>query len=82
MDKTTIIGASAIIILLIIFVCLVSYHAVISEDALQQCTDRGFDYFDDFEISYFTNKALGVKCAYASYTRKDIDAEGQAVIVG
>ena len=46
-----------------------------AENALIQCTDRGFDYADSYDKPILSQQATGVKCAYVSYEQKDVDVQ-------
>lgn len=41
------------------------FQPYIAEDALQQCREEGFDFYEKYQAQPFSKKALGVTCGYA-----------------
>jgi hypothetical protein len=54
----------------------VEYNPIRSEDALQQCMSRGFDYAESY-MGFLRTKAYGVKCGYSTIERKDVEIKSQ-----
>jgi hypothetical protein len=54
----------------------VEYKPIRSEDALQQCMSRGFDYAESY-TGFLRTKAYGVKCGYSTIERKDVEIKSQ-----
>ena len=46
-----------------------------SEDALQQCLSRGYDYAESFERPIFSQEARGVKCGIIEINKKNINID-------
>jgi len=51
------------------------FNAYASEDANQECINRGYDTYTDYERPFLSKDAMGVKCGMIDYNRKQIDID-------
>lgn len=69
-----------VVLLLVACICVVAvdyiyYKPYRWDEAQQICMDRGFDNYMSENGRILTTRALGVRCNYEGYTRKDISIE-------
>ena len=73
---------SVIALFATVFIQLMFIVQIASEQALQECIERDFDYVENFRTTPFNTTAYGVECGYKGYDRKRVDIEtDQAVAI-
>ena len=79
--KCAIVTVGVFIFIAIIIMIEINYDSLASENALQQCLDRGFDSYSDYNLRPFSITAYGVRCNYIE-NRKEIVTSSDNVITG
>jgi len=75
-----------LIVVILVIVCLgilisipiiisENLDAIASEQAQKKCEGKGYDIYTSFRREFLESKALGVKCDYVDYNRKQIDVD-------